>query len=225
MPSTVQQLIEGCPKPVTVSPNDPVKRALDLMIEHDFSQLPVVDDSGRPLGMVTSDSIIRSLSNFGVTIDALRVSNAMVRAVKFRPEDDLFGLLDDLRDSYSALIVDGDGRLTGVVTSYDTTEFFRRRAEDIMLVEDIESALKEHVQAAFTNEKGDTDQTALAAIIEQVTQKFPDCHLGTPKVKRMYQIDSTSEHNSVKAWPILANLACWGSQSWPQTENRETFGN
>jgi hypothetical protein len=39
----------------------------------------------------------------------------------------------------------------------------------------------------------------------------------------MYQIDSTSEHNSVKAWPILANLACWGSQSWPQTENRETF--
>ena len=75
MPFTVRQLIEGCSKPVTVSPNDPVKRALDLMIEHDFSQLPVVDGTGRPLGMVTSDSIIRSLSNFGVTIDALQVSN------------------------------------------------------------------------------------------------------------------------------------------------------
>ena len=44
MPFTVQQLIGGHQEPVTVSPKDTVKKALMLMIEHDFSQLPVVDE-------------------------------------------------------------------------------------------------------------------------------------------------------------------------------------
>ncbi len=44
MPFTVQQLIESHQEPVTVSPKDSVKKVLMLMIEHDFSQLPVVDE-------------------------------------------------------------------------------------------------------------------------------------------------------------------------------------
>ena len=44
MPFTVQQLIESYQEPVTVSSKDSVKKALMLMIEHDFSQLPVVDE-------------------------------------------------------------------------------------------------------------------------------------------------------------------------------------
>ncbi len=68
MPFTVQQLIEGRQEPVTVSPHDTVKKALELMIEHDFSQLPVVDESRKALGIVTSDSILRALNNFGVPL-------------------------------------------------------------------------------------------------------------------------------------------------------------
>jgi len=137
MPYSVQQLIEGHAKPLTVLPSDSAEKALDLMIEHAYSQLPVVDSSGRPLGMITSESILRALSNFGVTIDALNVSKAIdTRFRKFRPEDNMFDLLDELRDHYAALIVDGEGRLTGIVTNYDTAEYFRRRAEDIMLVEE-----------------------------------------------------------------------------------------
>ena len=40
MPNSVQQLIEGHAKPLTVLPNDSVQKALDLMIEHDYSQSP-----------------------------------------------------------------------------------------------------------------------------------------------------------------------------------------
>ncbi|MGZ3617796.1 MAG: CBS domain-containing protein [Ktedonobacteraceae bacterium] len=49
MPFTVQQLIESHQEPVTVSPQDTIQKALTLMAEYDFSQLPVVDEDNKPL--------------------------------------------------------------------------------------------------------------------------------------------------------------------------------
>jgi hypothetical protein len=119
--------------------------------------------------MVTHESILRALSNFGVKLEDVRVSNAIVKAQTYRPEDDLFDLLDRLKDTNAVLIVDGEDRLTGIVTSYDSTEYFRRRAEDMMLVEDIESMVKDLVLAVFTDETGEVAQERLAAVIEEVT--------------------------------------------------------
>ena len=100
MPFTVQQLIEGRQEPVAVSPQDTVKKALELMIEHDFSQLPVVDESRKPLGIVTSDSILRALNNFGVPLADFHVSHVMVKIHrKYSPDEDLFDLLDDLKNT------------------------------------------------------------------------------------------------------------------------------
>lgn len=68
MPFTVQQLIESYQEPVTVSPGDPAQKALALMVEHDFSQLPVVDENNKPFGIVSGDSIICALNNFGIPL-------------------------------------------------------------------------------------------------------------------------------------------------------------
>ncbi len=168
MPFTVRDLLVDRPEPDTVTLDSAVRAALEVMIENDYSQLPVVDQAGRPLGMITSDSIIRALSHFGVTIDKLRVSHVVVKARNFHDEDDLFDLLDTLRDTYAALIVSGDGRLTGIVTSYDTTEYFRRRAEDMMYVEDIETTIKEHIRTSFTSDSGDVDDAALSSRVAEV---------------------------------------------------------
>jgi hypothetical protein len=169
MPYPVQNLIEGRGEPTTVRPGDSAQKALTLMIEYDFSQLPVIDEAKRPLGMVTHESILRALSNFGVKLEDLRVSNAIVKAQTYRPEDDLFDLLDRLKETNAVLIVDGEDKLIGIVTSYDSMEYFRRRAEDMMLVEDIESMVKDLVLTAFTDETGEVDQERLAAAIEEVT--------------------------------------------------------
>src|SRR5690349_10497095 len=101
MPFPVQDLIEGRPIPVIVHPDDSVQMALDLMVEHDYSQLPVINIDDKPVGMVTSDSILRALRSFDVTTSALKVSDAIVRARLFHLDDDLFALLDDLVDSYA----------------------------------------------------------------------------------------------------------------------------
>ncbi len=57
----------------------------------------------------------------------------------------------------------------GVVSFYDSTEYFRRRAEDIMLVEDIESSVKELIRAAFIGADGDVIPEKLAQAMAEVT--------------------------------------------------------
>ena len=53
MPFPVKHLIENQPNIVTVKKDHTVLDAFQLMIDHDFSQLPVVDDDGFPIGMIT----------------------------------------------------------------------------------------------------------------------------------------------------------------------------
>lgn len=169
MPYPVENLIEGRGKPTTVGPGDSAQQALALMIEHDFSQLPVIDELDRPLGMITYGSMLRALSNFGSKLEGLQVSNATVGAYTYHPEDDLFDLLNRLKETNAVLIVDGDERLSGIVTSYDSTEYFRRRAEDMMLVEDIEGMVKDLILVSFNDETGDVDEEKLAVAIEEAT--------------------------------------------------------
>ncbi len=150
MPYPVQNLLEGRGAPATVRADQPATAAIAVMIEKEFSQLPVVDGDGRPLGVITFQSIVEATSSFGVAVKDLTVGDAVVRADEFSPDDDLFDVIDRLQDKYSVLIVDDDGgKLLGVVTTYDSTEYFRRRGEDLMLVEDIEGMLKDMILAAF----------------------------------------------------------------------------
>jgi CBS domain-containing protein len=149
--------------------DEPLLEALSRMIEHDFSQLPIVDDAGKPNGMITPDSILRALNNFGVGLDQLLVGHARVKADIFRDDSDLFELLDRLRDTYAVLIVDGTGCLTGIVTNFDTAEYFRRRAEDMMLVEDVESLLKDYIQAAYKKSEDEIDEARLAEAVQRIT--------------------------------------------------------
>lgn len=171
MPFTVKDLIAGRPEPITASRDASVQDALRAMIDGDFSQLPVVDSDGTAQGMITSDSITRALSHFDLTIKEMRVFHAMTEGVPtYDPEDELLELLDDLKNTYAVLAVDKNKRVIGIITSYDTTEYFRRRGEDMMLLEDIETMLKDYVLAAFQDASGTVDTVALGLAIEEVSE-------------------------------------------------------
>ncbi len=178
MSSTVQQLIEGRPKPVTVQLEDNVQRALELMIEHDYSQLPVVDDKGRvaesrekKANLITSDSILRAIKNFHISLhtENLLVADAMEQTSTFSTEDDPFDLFKELRDNQAVIVEDDEERLViGIVTSFDATSFFRKRAEDIILVEEIESTIKDYITLSFRGNIGEAGQTQLQAAIDAI---------------------------------------------------------
>jgi predicted transcriptional regulator len=71
---------------IGIGHEDTAQKALELMIEHDYSQLPVVDRESKIVEekgkayMVTSDSVLRTLNRFDTkTSDLhLRVADAMV---------------------------------------------------------------------------------------------------------------------------------------------------
>jgi predicted transcriptional regulator len=180
MPYQVQQIIEGKGKPVSVVKDDTVSHALSLMIENDFSQLPVVTgnsetispETDSPEGMVTYEGILRGIRNFKAKISDLKVRDVMVAAPMYSLEEDLFDILDRLKETNAVLITQDRGagpNLVGIVTSYDTAEYFRNRTEDLMRVEDIELMVKEFIKAAYSNEMGELNQKALNDVVTQIT--------------------------------------------------------
>lgn len=163
----IENLTSDQPQLVTISPNATLQEAVALMIENDFSQLPIVEDGkpyGSPASFVTSTSIARALRYFGTPLKDLRVRDATVTARTVSADEDLFSKMDDLLDAYAVLVLNPDGTIAGIVTNYDTTQYFRRRAEDMLLVEDIETTLKDHVRAAFGGDENDPEGPLQAAI-------------------------------------------------------------
>ncbi|NUQ79577.1 MAG: DUF4268 domain-containing protein [Polyangiaceae bacterium] len=170
MPATISDLLQDKAKPVTAKSGEPLKEALARMIEHDYSQLPVVDNDQKPVAMLTADSSTRALNFFEVAPGKLRVLDAMEERIETCMEDDdLLDVLGGLRRSPALLVVDSQKALIGIVTSYDTTEYFRLRAQDIMLVQDVEETVKDYVLAAFRGKEGIFDKAALQAAIEEIT--------------------------------------------------------
>jgi CBS domain-containing protein len=137
---------------VTVTEPQSLQDALSLMIEHDFSQLPVVDQEFKLRGLISSDSILKAVSYFQSGLDNIRVSHVMFVPKTCRSDDDITELLSLLGESSAVLVVGKENELIGILTGYDTTEYYRQRAEDIMLVEEIEMLIRDYIQYAYGDE-------------------------------------------------------------------------
>ncbi len=174
MPYTVAQLLIGLGAPVTAEPDEPIQDALARMFQYDYSQLPVVDRTDRKnhFHLITTDSILAALNNFGMktTDKGLRVRDAMNPVPRvFRPEDNLWEMLEGMRASNAALIIDEEGNLKHIVTSYDTTLFFRQWSEDLMHARDIEDLVKDYITSAFKRTDGTIDEESRQKAIEELT--------------------------------------------------------
>ena len=55
--ATVRQLMTE--KVETVAPDDPAKKAANLMVHHKFDRVPVVDESGAVVGLITRHDIMK----------------------------------------------------------------------------------------------------------------------------------------------------------------------
>lgn len=164
----VLNLIEGRGIPTCIGEDDTVRKALQLMQKHDFSQLPVLGANNLPIGMITYQSIIRGAKNFGLGINDLKVSTVIDKATIFSLEDSLFDILNSVMEENAVLIVDQE-RLIGIVTSFDSTDYFRKRAEDLMYVEDIEGVVKDFITSYYTNDIDEIDEEGLATAIQAIS--------------------------------------------------------
>lgn len=152
MTTTVQDFIKDKLVIETVTLDDSIETAVKRMTEHEFSQLPVVNSENKPIGIITSDSILQSVYNFYTNLAGIRIKHALLKKFQtFEQNIDLLDLFDEMSGNF-ALIVDDEGQLVQIITDYDTAEYFRQRAQDTILVENIENMLKEFILLAFNSE-------------------------------------------------------------------------
>ena len=101
----------------TLTPDEHVDAAVETLLRTNQSQFPVVDASGRPLGLLTRNDLIRALKEHG---PQGRVAEAMIGGIPTMSHrqclDEAFRLLQE-QSAPAVGVVDGTDRLIGLVTS------------------------------------------------------------------------------------------------------------
>ncbi len=114
---------------ITVTQDTPILEALKIMREHDFRRLPVVDEDGRPVGVVSLRSIEALKPQEGVPVVwqlgpwASRhvVSNVMrKKLISVKPTDTVeFATAKAQSSKVGTLLVVDEGKIVGIVTTND----------------------------------------------------------------------------------------------------------
>ncbi len=148
----LSELLAGRKPPVYAMATATVGQALRLMTENRFGQLPVVDEAGALLGMVSQQGILGLYFHTGgnAPLLDLPVHHVMEPALTLDVGDTLYKAVDRLTapGAYAAVVVKGT-RPVAILTGKDMTNFFRSLFEGIILVEEIELLLRDHVARAF----------------------------------------------------------------------------
>lgn len=116
--------------PATCNVNTLVRDVAQMMLEHDCGQIPVIDDQGRPLGVVTDrDIAVRVVARGGD--GTATAGDAMTSPIKTVRTD------SDLKDCVSLMeeaqvrrvpVVDESGKLAGIVALADIALAGKSRA-------------------------------------------------------------------------------------------------
>lgn len=131
---------------ITVRPSDTLERAHDLMKEHRIRHLPVINDAGELVGILTqtdllaaTDSILRDTEDRLQTMK-FPVESAMMTDVSTVPESASLrqAALYLEKNRIGCLPVTSEGRLTGIITDTDFVGIAINLLEQIEVEEPIE---------------------------------------------------------------------------------------
>lgn len=183
MSPTLKDLLPPDQQPLTVQPHDSVLEAIERLRTHDYNQLPVVDHEGRCRGeVITFDTIVQSVISMDAKLSELRVKDAIKQVKTYKEDDDLLTTLDAIQRNDFALILDDDQKLTGIVTTADTTVYFHHYAGDLMVIEGVEESVKEAIEILY----GSIQASELTDAIEAVTDRASDIRKKLPGAIKAY---------------------------------------
>lgn len=132
---------------VSVNPQDPIERAITLMLAHDFSQLAVMTGPRDLKGAISWQSIGSRLSQ---RTELKEVKDAMDPASEVRDDLSLFEATRMIvQRDYVFVRSTSDNRITGIVTATDLSEQFQSLSEPFLLLGRIESQIRRILQKSF----------------------------------------------------------------------------
>jgi predicted transcriptional regulator len=101
---------------ISVRENDRIKDALDLMIKHSISQMPVKKDKYF-VGSISEEILIKKLSK--IKKQYITVKEIMDEAFPTVPDDANLALIKELLKLYNAIIVIKNGKPFGIISKTD----------------------------------------------------------------------------------------------------------
>jgi Zn-dependent protease len=101
----------------TLTPNAPIDEAIETLLRTTQNEFPVVDDAGRPVGVLGRNELIRALKQRGPDALVQDAMTAPVPTIGHRAWlDEAFRILQE-KSAPAVGVVDGTGRLVGLITS------------------------------------------------------------------------------------------------------------
>ena len=110
------------PNPATCTPQTPLREVARLMVQFDCGQIPVVDESQKPVGVVTDRDIAVRIVAEGRDPASAVASDCMSTPVTTIREDGSLNEACDLMESSQIrrlLVVDAQGRVCGIIAQAD----------------------------------------------------------------------------------------------------------
>lgn len=133
--------------PLCISPDAKVSEAITLMLQHDYSQLPVTT-SDRDLKGIISWKSLGSRLALGKQCE--RVRECMEAASEIRLDASLFEAIQEIVANECVLVRDGTRKLTGIVTTADLSLQFAQLGEPFLLLGQIENHVRNLIADKYT---------------------------------------------------------------------------
>ena len=121
--------------PVTIGPNRPIGEAASLMLDESVNRLPVVDDSGSLLGIVTRADLVRAFTRSDAEIETEIRKELIGRTFWLEP------------DNLDITVTKGEVALAGEVDTKSDAELLPRLIERVPGVVSVESHLTWKIEA------------------------------------------------------------------------------
>jgi cystathionine beta-synthase len=125
---TVRYVLEskkGVPPLVSIDPVATVRKALDLIAQHNISQLPVID-RGKAVGSVEESDLMSSVLAKPAMFDAPVSSLMKPSFPKVDIDEQINSAIGLLSRKHPAVLVEENGKISGILTRFDVIEFMSR---------------------------------------------------------------------------------------------------
>ena len=129
--------------PKTCAPTDTVQKAAQLMKTEDVGPIPIVGDNGKLEGIITDRDIVLKVVAEGRDPKTTKLADVMTTdLIKCTLDGDIEEMLDLMEDNQvrRILVVDGNGRLAGIISQADIATRLDDSDKTAELVEDISKA-------------------------------------------------------------------------------------
>jgi cystathionine beta-synthase len=121
--SVMELLAKRNHRVITTSYNNTVGAVITCMKSNGISQIPVVDDEGKLMGLLSEVDLLNYLLTGNGTIDD-PLCNLVIREVIIMQPDTSLNMLNEIiSTSPAAVIVDDENRPTGIITKIDIIDY------------------------------------------------------------------------------------------------------